>query len=344
MQKVLKNSFNLALDFGQIVATVLKDEANSLLKSASLIPQTLPNSILTQIISLILESTSQGGKLIITGVGKSGHIGNKIAATLASTGTPSFFLHPTEALHGDLGMVSTNDIALAISYSGTSSEILAIMPHLKSRAKAIITMSKSKDCALSAYSPYFLPILIEKEACPIGSAPMNSTTLTLAMGDALAACLMRARNFSKQDFGSLHPGGALGRRLFVKIADIMQTHNLPIITQETSLKDAIIEMSQKRLGNAIIIENLQNNKPLAILSDGDLRRAMMSEDFLLDAPALKYATKNPKICNDENLLAKQALQIIEKNKIQLLIITDKNNRLKGVLHIHALLDAGITQD
>ncbi len=342
MQTTQKSPFNLALDFTQIAANVLKDEANSLLNSASSLCQTLPNSNLSQIVSLILETTSQGGKLIITGVGKSGHIGNKIAATLASTGTASFFLHPTEALHGDLGMVSTNDIVLAISYSGTSSEVLAIMPHLKARAKAIITMSKSKDSALSAHSPHFLPIFVEKEICPIGSAPMNSTTLTLAMGDALAACLMHARNFSKQDFGALHPGGALGKRLFVKIADIMQKENLPIITQETALKDAIIEMSQKRLGNAIIVENLQNNKPLAILSDGDLRRAMMSEDFSLQSPALKYASKNPKICDDENLLARQALQIIEENKIQLLIITDKNNHLKGALHIHALLDAGIT--
>ena len=335
-------SFDTSLDFNQIASNVLKDEAKSLLDSATSLPQVLPNTALKNIISLILDSTSQGGKLIIIGVGKSGHIGGKIAATLASTGTPSFFLHPTEALHGDLGMVSQNDIVLAISYSGTSSEVLAIIPHLKERAKAIITMSKAKDSALSQYSEHFLPIFVEREACPIDSAPMSSTTLTLAMGDALAACLMHARGFGKQDFGSLHPGGALGRKLFVKIADIMQKDNLPIITQDTSLKEAIIEMSQKRLGNAIIVEN--ELKPIAILSDGDLRRAMMSKDFCLDSPALRYASKSPKTCNDENLLASQALEIIEKSKIQLLIITDKNNSLKGVLHIHALLDAGITID
>lgn len=337
-------SFDTSLDFTQIASNVLKDEAKSLLDSAASLPQILPNTALKNIISLILDSTSQGGKLIITGVGKSGHIGSKIAATLASTGTPSFFLHPTEALHGDLGMVSQNDIVLAISYSGTSSEVLAIIPHLKRKAKAIVTMSKAKDSALSECSEHFLPIFVEREACPINSAPMSSTTLTLAMGDALAACLMHARGFGKQDFGSLHPGGALGRKLFVKIADIMQKDNLPIITQDTSLKEAIIEMSQKRLGNAIIVENLKELKPIAILSDGDLRRAMMDKDFCLDYPALRYASKTPKTCNDENLLASQALEIIEKSKIQLLIITDKNSSLKGVLHIHTLLDAGIIID
>ena len=337
----MKNDFS-KLDFSQIASNILQDAANALLESASSLRNTLPNDKLKKIISLILESTSQNGKLIITGIGKSGHIANKIAATLASTGTPSFFLHPSEALHGDLGMVSKNDIVLAISYSGTSSEVLAILPHLKSRAKAIITMSKSKDCALSAYSPYFLPIFIESEACPIKSAPMSSTTLTLAMGDALAACLMHARDFSKQDFGSLHPGGALGRRLFVKIKDIMQKDNLPIISEKTTLKEAIIEMSQKRLGNAIILD--KNQKPIGVLSDGDLRRAMMGEDFCLESSALNYASKNPKTCNDENLLASQALEIIEQSKIQLLIITDKNGVLKGVLHIHTLLDAGITRD
>ena len=337
----MKTDFS-KLDFSQIASNILQDEAKALLDTASSLRQILPNDKLQKIISLILESTSQNGKLIITGIGKSGHIASKIAATLASTGTPSFFLHPSEALHGDLGMVDKNDIVLAISYSGTSSEVLAIMPHLKSRAKAIITMSKSKDSALSAYSPYFLPIFVESEACPIKSAPMSSTTLTLAMGDALAACLMHARDFDKQDFGTLHPGGALGRRLFVKIKDIMQTDNLPIINEKTTLKEAIIEMSQKRLGNAIILD--KNQKPIAILSDGDLRRAMMSADFCLESSALNYASKNPKICDDENLLASQALEIIELSKIQLLIITDNTGILKGVLHIHTLLDAGITKD
>lgn len=292
-----------------------------------------------EIVESILESSHKGGKLIVCGVGKSGHIGQKIAATLASTGTPSFFLHPTEALHGDLGMIGREDIVLAISYSGESSEILSIMPHCKRLARATITMSKAIDSPLSKLGDHFIPITIESEACPIQAAPMSSTTLTLAMGDALAACLIHARNFSKYDFGALHPGGSLGKQLFVKIADLMQTKDLPIISPATSLKDAIITMTQKRLGSALIAED---NTLLGMLSDGDLRRAMMSEGFNINANALQYATTAPKTCQNPNLLAKDALAIIQSNKIQLLIITDERKQILGVLHIHTLLSEGIT--
>lgn len=319
------------MDYSQIAKEILEQEAKELLDSAKKCSTIQWDKIITA----ILESK---GKLIVCGVGKSGHIGAKIAATLASTGTPSFFLHPTEALHGDLGMIQKEDIVLAISYSGESSEILEIFPHLKRLSKATITMSKSIDSPLSRLGDYFLPIAISKEACPIQTAPMSSTTLTLAMGDALAGCLMKARGFSKKDFGNLHPGGSLGKRLFIKISDIMQKTNLPIITPETPLKDAIVIMSEKRLGNAIIAKD---NTLVAVLSDGDLRRAMMRDDFDVNAPALHFATHNPKVCTNKDQLASQTLDFIEQNKIQLLVIVDENNKILGAVHIHTLISIGI---
>ena len=321
-----KNTTESSLDsaqYIQIAREILLLEAKELQNTA----QKCAHITWTPIVESIIKATDKGGKLIVCGVGKSGHIGSKIAATLASTGTPSFFLHPTEALHGDLGMIGKNDI------------ILAIMPHLKRLASSIITMSKAPDSALSKLGDYFLPIAIEQEACPIQAAPMSSTTLTLAIGDALAACLIQARNFSKYDFGALHPGGSLGKELFVKITDLMQRDNLPIISPQTPLKDAIIIMTQKRLGSALIAED---NTLIAVLSDGDLRRAMMRSDFDINANAITYATQNPKTCQNPNLLAKEALKIIEANKIQLLVITDSKKQILGVLHIHTLLSEGIT--
>lgn len=313
---------------------ILELESKALLESS----KNLDSIEFEKIINAILESSKLGGKLIVCGVGKSGHIGAKISATLSSTGTPSFFLHPTEAMHGDLGAIGKNDLILAISYSGESSEILAIMPHLKRLSSGVITMSKDKNSPLSKLGDFFLKIDIDKEACPIGCAPMSSTTLTLALGDALAGALMKARNFNKLDFGNFHPGGSLGKRLFVKIEDLMQKENLPLINEKTTLREAIVEMSEKRLGNALIVKD---NKVLAILSDGDLRRALMMKDFNLDDLAINYATLNPKVCDNKEALASEILAFIEENKIQLLAIVDKDKNLLGVVHIHTLISAGI---
>ncbi|WP_104696921.1 MULTISPECIES: KpsF/GutQ family sugar-phosphate isomerase [unclassified Helicobacter] len=317
------------MDFEQIAKEVLEIEAQALLDASK------KQIDWDSIIKCILDSK---GKLIVIGVGKSGLVGKKIAATLASTGTPSFFIHPTEAMHGDLGMIEKQDIILAISYSGESDELLAILPHLKRLASKIITMSKNINSSLSKFGDFFIPISIQKEACPINTAPTSSTTLTLALGDALAVCLMKARNFSKQDFASFHPGGSLGKRLFVKIKDLMQTENLPIISPQLPLKDAIIKMSEARLGTAILA---LENKLYGVLSDGDLRRAMMQEDFNLNSPVKNYANLNPRYCTNELMLAHQALELIENNKIQLLIITDSQKNIKGVLHLHTLVGAGI---
>lgn len=317
------------MDFSKIAKEVLEAEARELLSIDT-------SRIDWQgMVQAILESK---GKLIITGVGKSGLVGKKIAATLASTGTPSFFLHPTEAMHGDLGMIEAQDIVLAISYSGESDELIAILPHLKRLSTKLITMSKNPNSSLSKMGDFFIPIAVSKEACPINTAPTSSTTLTLALGDALAVCLMKARDFGTSDFASFHPGGSLGKRLFVKIQDLMQTQDLPIIAPDISLKEAIIKMSEARLGTAILA---RDNTLLGVLSDGDLRRAMMQEDFDLNLPASTYANHNPKYCTNAQMLAHQALEFIEQNKIQLLVITDAEKQIQGVLHLHTLISTGI---
>lgn len=318
------------MDFKEIVKEVLLLEAKELQNAASNISFDIDKAI-----DLIINSK---GKLIVTGVGKSGLVGAKIAATLASTGTSSFFLHPTEAMHGDLGMISKNDIVLGISYSGESEELIQILPHLKRFNIPLISMAKNENSTLAKYSDIFINIQVNKEACPLDTAPTSSTTLTMAMGDALAVCLMKKRNFQKEDFASFHPGGSLGKKLFVKVDDLLRKENLPIVSRETKLKDAILVMSEGRLGSVIITDK---NKVVGLLSDGDLRRALMNSDFSLDCKVDKIASMNPRTLENKEILASDALQIIEDYKIQLLIVTNTSKELVGVLHIHDLVEAGI---
>ncbi|MEA3383563.1 MAG: KpsF/GutQ family sugar-phosphate isomerase [Campylobacterota bacterium] len=318
------------MDFINIAKEVLLIEAKELEIAASNI-----SSEIEKAVHLISESK---GKLIITGVGKSGLVGGKLAATFASTGTSSFFLHPTEAMHGDLGMISPGDIVLAISYSGESEELKTLLPHLKRFDIPLIAMARDMNSTLGSYSDIFLNISITKEACPLNIAPTSSTTLTMALGDALAVCLMKHNRFEKEDFASFHPGGSLGKKLFIKVDDLLQKDNLPIVPCGTQLKDAIVVMSEGRLGNAIIVEN---GKVIGLLSDGDLRRAMMSNNFSMQCKAEDIATLNPKKIKNKNLLASDALKIVEDYKIQLLLVVDENDKLEGVLHIHKLVEAGI---
>lgn len=310
-----------------IAKEVLKVEAEALLNAQI-------DENFTDAVNKIYECR---GKVIVVGVGKSGLVGSKIAATFASTGTSSFFLHPTEAMHGDLGMIGRDDLVLAISYSGESEELVQILPHIKRFNIPLLSMAKTKSSTLAKYSDTFLSIYVDKEACPLDAAPTSSTTLTMALGDALAVALMKRRGFKHDDFASFHPGGSLGKRLFVKIKDLMRTRNLPIINENTPLKDAIIIMSEGKLGNVLITKN---DKFAALLSDGDLRRALISKEFDLSKPAFEYATKNPKVIEDDNILASQALAFIEEHKIQLLVIT-KNKKIAGVVHLHDLVEAGI---
>ncbi len=282
---------------------------------------------------------STKGKLIITGVGKSGLVGAKMAATFASTGTSSFFLHPTEALHGDLGMISKEDTLLAISSSGESEELTKILPHIKRFDIPLIGLTGNEDSSLGRYADVFLDISVEREACPLGVAPTTSTTLTMALGDALAVTLMKKRGFKKEDFASFHPGGSLGKKLFIKIKDLMRTKDLPVANDHITLKDAVVTMSEGKLGTVLLTD--KEERLCALLTDGDLRRALMQKDFSMDHLAIAYASKNPKSYHDTELLASDALEIIENDRIQLLPITTEENRIIGVLHIHDLINAGI---
>lgn len=314
----------------KIAANVLKTEANELTRNAEILDGEFEKTV------EVLYKTK--GKVVVTGVGKSGHVGAKIAATLASTGTPSFFMHPTEAMHGDLGMIGKDDTLLAISFSGESEELTKILPHVQRFGVPIVAMARDKFSTLGKFSDAFVKLDVSKEACPLDAAPTSSTTLTLALGDALAVCLMEKRGFKKEDFANFHPGGSLGKRLFLKVKDVMRSENLPIVRWNASLKQAIDTMTHGKLGTVLIVD--KDGVLDAILSDGDLRRALMREDFDLNDAAIKYATLKPKELNDKEMLAIDALALIERHKIQLLAIVE-NGVPVGVLHIHDLANLGL---
>jgi len=320
------------MNYKTIAQETLNIEAQTLIDASKNIDDTFG-----EIVDVILKCR---GKLVVTGVGKSGLIGAKMAATFASTGTPSFFIHPTEALHGDLGMIGKDDVVIAISYSGESEELSLILPHIKRFDIPLIGMTRDRKSTLGSYSDFIIDVVVQKEACPLNIAPTSSTTLTLALGDALAVSLMRARDFKKSDFASFHPGGALGKKLFVKVKDLMKTDALPIIGSDTKVKDAIIKISEGRLGTVLVVD--AQKRLIALMSDGDIRRALMDDDFSLDDNVLKYATKEPKSIDDEDMLASDALVLIEQMKIQLLAVVDKDKKIKGVLHIHTLIEKGIS--
>jgi arabinose-5-phosphate isomerase len=319
-------------DYIAIACKTLEIEAQTLRDAMNTLGNEIPKCV-----EIILACR---GKLIITGVGKSGLIGAKMAATFASTGSPSFFLHPTEALHGDLGMIGKDDVVIAISYSGESPELSAILPHIKRFDIPLIGMTRNSTSTLGRYSDEVININVAVEACPLNIAPTSSTTLTLAMGDALAVCLMEARGFKKEDFASFHPGGALGKKLFVKVHDLMRTENLPIVSENTPLKEAILVLSEGRLGTVMLID--EKGKLSGLLSDGDIRRALLSESFSLETSAFEYATKNPMVITDGSMLASDALVLIENKKIQLLVVTNEDGIIQGALHLHTLVEAGIS--
>ena len=314
----------------KIAANVLKTEANELTRNAEILDGEFEKAV------EVLYKTK--GKVVVAGVGKSGHVGAKIAATLASTGTPSFFMHPTEAMHGDLGMIGKDDTLLAISFSGESEELTKILPHVQRFGVPIVAMARDKFSTLGKFSNAFVKLDVSKEACPLDAAPTSSTTLTLALGDALAVCLMEKRGFKKEDFANFHPGGSLGKRLFLKVKDVMRSENLPIVRWNASLKQAIDTMTHGKLGTVLIVD--KDGVLDAILSDGDLRRALMREDFDLNDAAIKYATLKPKELNDKEMLAIDALALIERYKIQLLAVVE-NGVPVGVLHIHDLANLGL---
>lgn len=319
------------MDLIKIAQETFHIEADALNKAADRLDQNFLDAL-----TIILQTK---GKLIITGVGKSGLVGAKMAATFASTGTSSFFLHPTEALHGDLGMIAKGDTLLAISSSGESEELTKILPHIKRFDIPLIGLTSDEHSSLGQYADVFLDITVEKEACPLGVAPTTSTTLTMALGDALAAALMESKGFKEQDFASFHPGGALGKKLFIKIKDLMRTAMLPVINTRSSLKEAIVKMTEGKIGTVLMVD--ENERFIALLSDGDLRRALMQENFSMEHLAIDYATINPTSCYNIDLLASDALAMIEEKRIQLLPMISQEGKILGVLHIHDLINAGI---
>jgi arabinose-5-phosphate isomerase len=279
------------------------------------------------------------GKVILTGMGKSGHIASKIAATLASTGTPSFFIHPAEAGHGDLGMIEKNDLIIAISYSGESDELITLLPALNRANIQLIAMTGNKQSTLATQANIHLDISVSVEACPHNLAPTSSTTVTLVLGDAIAISLLEAKKFSADDFALSHPCGSLGRRLLTFIKDIMHTGDtLPLVQKETTLKQAIIEMSQKKLGFVIIIDEQQ--KILGIFTDGDLRRVFEKYDSIGDLIISQVMSETNFLLHPDNLATK-AVSLMEEKEINSLPIVDDNNVVVGAINMHTLLHAKI---
>ena len=279
------------------------------------------------------------GRVVCMGMGKSGHIARKIAATLASTGTPAFFMHPGEASHGDLGMIAPNDVVLALSNSGESNEIVSIVPLIKRRGAKLIAMTGNPNSTMAREADVHLNAAVDKEACPLNLAPTASTTAALALGDALAVALLDARGFSADDFARTHPGGSLGRRLLVHVRDVMHSGDeLPKIDRDASLKLALLEMTQKGLGMTAVVDAA--NKVVGVFTDGDLRRALEHALDLQQARVTDLMTHNPKTIRADEL-AVAAVEKMDTLKINGLLVVDADNTLLGALNMHDLLKAGV---
>ena len=280
------------------------------------------------------------GKVVITGVGKSGHICAKIAATLASTGTPSFFLHSGEALHGDLGMVMKGDVMLAVSNSGETDEILKLLPHFKFHELKLIVITGNPESTLARAGEVVLNVRINEEACPLGLAPTTSTTAALAMGDALAVVLLEQKGFKPDDFAARHPGGILGRRLILRVEDIMYgDEQLPMVQEETLVRNALFEITSKRLGVTGVADS--KGKLVGVITDGDLRRSLESRGQILELKAKDIMTRNPKTIPAESL-ATEAMSIMERYSITALFVLHVSSKKPlGVIHLHDLVKAGI---
>jgi arabinose-5-phosphate isomerase len=279
------------------------------------------------------------GRVIVIGMGKSGHIGGKIAATLASTGTPAFFVHPGEASHGDLGMITPDDVVLTISNSGETAEVLAIVPVIRRIGAKLIAMSSNVNSTLAKLSNVHICIQVSKEACPLGLAPTSSTTATLVMGDALAVALLNARGFTADDFALSHPGGTLGKRLLLRLKDIMHSgKNLPKVKTSALIKEALVEMSAKGLGMTTVVN--EQNELVGLFTDGDLRRVLATQVDIHQAPIDSVMTKTPSVA-DADMLAAEALKIMEDKKINGLIVIDQQKHPIGAMNMQDLLKSGV---
>jgi len=276
------------------------------------------------------------GRLIITGIGKSAIIAQKLVATFNSTGTPSLFLHAAEAIHGDLGMVQADDTVLCISKSGNSPEIKILVPIVKRFGNKLIAMTGNTTSFLAKESYYILNTTVDAESCPLNLAPTNSTTAQLVMGDALAMCLMNLRNFTREDFAKYHPGGSLGKKLLLQVKDLLENSLKPMVTPETPIKKVIIEISEKRLGATAVVEN---GKVIGVITDGDIRRMLNDNDTFSHLTAQDIMTKTPKMIQSSTMVV-EALNILEDFSITQLIVSD-NGEYKGIVHLHDILKEGI---
>src|SRR4030067_163544 len=318
-------------DILNIAKRVLKIEADAVLALTE-----RRNSNFEKAVEIIYGSK---GRVVVTGMGKSGLVGKKIAATLASTGTPAFFLHPAEASHGDLAIVTSNDVIIAISNSGETEEVAGLIPFLKRFNVSLISMTGNPNSTLSRAADVNLDISIKEEACPLGIVPTASTTTTMAMGDALAVALLTKRGFNEEDFAFFHPGGSLGKKLFIKVKDLMHTGDaLPVISPGTPMTEAVMEISSKRMGVTVVAD--ADKRVLGIITDGDVRRGIekWGKEFF-DMNAEEVMTKHPKTISEEELAAK-ALSIMEKHSITALIVSDGDGRAIGIIHLHDILKQG----
>ena len=315
-----------------IAKRVLKIEADAILALTDKL-----NSNFEEAVNTIFKSK---GRVVVTGMGKSGLVGKKIAATLASTGTPAFFLHPAEAIHGDIGMVTAEDVIIAISNSGETEELVGIIPFLKRFNVSLISMTGNPNSTLSKAADITLDVSVKEEACPLGIVPTASTTATLAMGDAIAVALLMKRGYKEEDFAFFHPGGSLGKKLFIKVKDLMHTGDaLPLVSPDKSMTKAVMEISSKRLGVAIVVDS--DKKILGVITDGDLRRGIEKwGKAVFDMKAGEVMTKNPKTISEDELAAK-ALSIMESKSITSLAVPDSDGKAKGIIHLHDILRKGI---
>lgn len=310
---------------------VLEDEARAILRLKERI-----NSDFVRACELMIHCK---GRIVVTGMGKSGHIGRKIAATLASTGSPSFFVHPGEAGHGDMGMITPDDVVMALSNSGETDEILTLLPIIKRLGVTLITLTGDPKSTLATNATINIDVGVDHEACPLNLAPTCSTTAALAMGDAIAVALLQIRGFTRNDFAHSHPSGKLGRRLLLKVSDLMHIgDDVPSVTAKVTIRDALLEMSQKGLGLTAIVT--EENRLLGIFTDGDLRRTLDRGIDIQTTPLSALTNSSCITCRAE-ILATEALQIMEKASINALLVTDYNQRLVGVITMHDLLRARI---
>lgn len=326
-------------DMAQLAETIM-GRAREVIEIEMEALQQLGHQLDHQFVQVVQSIENCSGRVIVTGMGKSGIIGKKIAATLSSTGTPAYFLHPAEGSHGDLGMILKQDVVLVISNSGETPEVAELLPALKRLGTVIVAMTGRVESTLAKQSDFTLNISVPKEACSLGLAPTASTTATLALGDALALVLLDRRNFSQEDFALVHPAGTLGKRLLVRVSDIMHTGEaLPLVYKDTQFAEALLEVSEKKLGLALVLE--KDGSLAGLLTDGDIRRAIMR--FSSDLQSIHLTdmmTLNPR-CIDAQAMAIVALKEMEASKITALVCCDADSRPIGVIHLHDLIKSGI---